>query len=138
MMYGIAFFERHQKILGVLSAAYVLFLLLAHQRLGQPHVWVIACFFSILMNFTYVFEAYAQRAYLRAEACLAGGLICLSVMGVLINPLFVILAIFGHGVWDISKHRGAGIPFVSWYTLGCSAIDFTYGTVLSLYWMTSR
>jgi hypothetical protein len=63
-------------------------------------------------------------------------LILLSIMGVLLHPAFVILAIFGHGSWDILKHRGAGIPFISWYTFGCAVVDFIYGGVLFVFWMT--
>jgi hypothetical protein len=105
MLRGIAFFKRHQRLLMVLSAAYVGFLILLHIQYGAMHVWLIACVFSIIMNITYVFEAYAQKAYGKPETSVACVLIVLSLMGVLINPVFVIIAIFGHGSWVMGHFK---------------------------------
>jgi len=133
---GVEFFKKHQKLLLCLASLYVVSLLLFHIQFKDEYVWHIACLFSVLMNGTYVFEAYKQQAYLKPESIVAGSLISLSIMGILIHPLFVIIAIFGHGTWDLLKHRGAGIPFLSWYTLSCSLVDFTYGSVLTVFWVS--
>ena len=132
---AMSFFETRQKTLGILAALYVLFLLLSHWQLSSAHVWIIAAVFSILMNFTYMIEAFSLQSFLRKEIVIAAILITLSFLGALLYPPLVIAAIFGHGVWDISKHRGAGVPFFSWYTLGCAAVDFTYSALLLIYYL---
>ena len=68
------------------------------------------------------------------EALVTMTLIVVSVLGVLVHPLYVIAAILGHGIWDTAKHLGAGIPFFSWYTLSCAAVDTTHAAVLLAYW----
>lgn len=131
-----SFFHRRQKALAIGSATYVLLLVLFHSTLPAQHVWLIAAFFSIAMNFTYITEAYAISKHLTLEMVVATVLIALSFAGAFYSPLCVIAAIFGHGVWDIAKHRGAGVPFLSWFTLGCFAVDTFYSGVLLIYWFT--
>jgi hypothetical protein len=130
-----SFFQRRQTWLLGFSTLYVLGLILSHAAFPPLHVWVIAAVFSVLMNFTYIIEAKVAGHWLRLEVLIAASLIAASALGVFLHPLFVILAIFGHGMWDLAKHRGAGVPFVSWYTLGCFVIDILYGSVLLLYWV---
>lgn len=135
MSSALSFFQERQKLLLTAASLYVLFLILSHWQLPSAHVWIIACVFSILMNFTYMIEAFAGRTFLRKEVVIASILIALSILGAAIYPPLVIAAIYGHGIWDIAKHRGAGVPFFSWYTLSCAAVDFTYASVLLAYWM---
>ena len=110
-------------------------LIVSHSQLPQEHVWAIAAVFSIAMNFTYLIEAISLKSYVKLEALVAILLIMASLLGVFISPLFVISAIFAHGVWDINKHYGKGIAFFSWYTLGCALVDFTYSGALLWYWI---
>ena len=119
------------------AAAYVLSLVLSHATFDPLHVWVIAALFSILMNLVYLPEALSLRKQVGTEALVAILLISASMLGVLVHPLFVVLAIIGHGFWDVAKHFGAGVPFFSWYTWSCCAIDFCYGTTLFLYWLST-
>ncbi len=128
-------FEHRQKLLALAASAYVLFLILSHWQLPQVHVWIIAAVFSGIMNITYVAEAFWRRVELTKEAAIALVLIVASVLGVFLHPVFVIAAIFGHGVWDVAKHYGAGVPFFSWYCLSCFVIDLIYGSVLFMYWL---
>ena len=119
------------------ASLYVVALMISHSTLPTMHVWVIAAVFSIIMNITYITEAYSQGRLMRPELIIMLTLISASLLGVTVHPLFVIIAIFGHGLWDIAKQFGAGIPFFRWYTLGCFAADVTYGTVLLTYWALS-
>lgn len=135
MSQAISFFQRRQKQLALVASLYVVFLILFHWQLPPVHVWLIAAFFSIIMNFTYMTEAYARQKYLKLEVLVACVLILASVLGAVVWPLFVIAAIFGHGVWDIFKHYGAGVPFFSWYTLSCFTVDTLYSGALLVYWM---
>ncbi len=129
-----SFFHRRQKQLFLLGSLYVIALILSHSTLPAIHVWIIAAVFSVIMNFVYITEAYAQGRLVKPEFIVMVVLTSASLLGVLVHPLFVILAVFGHGLWDIAKHFGAGIPFFSWYTLSCCAVDMTYGTALFAYW----
>lgn len=130
-----SFFARHQRSLFIFSAIYVVGLVLSHSTLPEAHVWAIAAFFSIAMNFTYFIEAIQQPKHRGKEAVIAGSLILLSVLGALWAPLAVVFAIFAHGFWDVAKHRGHGVPFFTWYTLGCATVDWIYGAALLVYWM---
>jgi hypothetical protein len=136
MIQIISFFQSRQKILAIMASLYVIFLLLSHWQLPPKHVWIIAAFFSIIMNFTYVTEAYVRREFLQPEVLIAGLLITLSVLGAISAPIFVIIAIFGHGLWDVAKHLGLGVPFFSWYTLSCCFVDMAYGFTLLIYYIS--
>ena len=129
-----SFFARRQKPLMLAASLYVLALILSHATLPPVHVWIIAAVFSVAMNFTYLTEALAARQFVRLETCVMATLIAASILGVFVHPLFVIAAILGHGLWDLAKHLGAGVPFFSWYTLSCAAVDLTYFSVLLAYW----
>ena len=117
-----------------MATIYVVALIQSHAALPSLHIWVIAAIFSVIMNFVYFIEAGAQRRFLSIEIIVAVILVTASVLGILIHPIFVIAAIFGHGVWDLAKYWGAGIPFFSWYTLSCFAVDMAYGAALLTYW----
>lgn len=131
----LSFFRRRQKPLMMAATLYVAGLILSHATLPAAHVWIIAALFSILMNFTYITEAYAQGRLLQTEAGVMIALVIASILGATMHPAFVICAVFGHGLWDLAKHFGAGIPFFSWYTLSCAAVDMAYGSVLLVYWL---
>lgn len=131
------FFTKRQNALKLLATAYVVLLLLSHWQLPSALVWYIAAFFSIAMNFTYLTEALSVRRFVGAESLVASVLIVASVLGILISPLFVILAIFAHGCWDLAKHFGSGVPFFYWYTCSCFLVDTVYSASLLFYWLGS-
>ena len=87
------------------------------------------------MNFTYIIEVMSVGRYFAVEIFVSASLILLSIFGIILHPLFVIFAIFGHGLWDLHKHAGAGVPFVRWYTLGCVVVDTFYGSTLLFYFI---
>lgn len=129
-----SFLQSRQKQLGVIGNMYMLFVILLHSQIPTKHVWTLAAIFSIVMNFPYVIEALSVKNHLSQEVALATFLIVLSALGALLSPPLVITAVFGHGVWDFAKHRGAGVPFFAWYTLPCAAFDFSYGSLLFIFW----
>jgi hypothetical protein len=116
-----------------LSAAYVLGIPLAHGLLPSVLVWEVALFFLIAMLFTYPLAAFSTGHAQRVELFVSLGLAALGVLGYLTHPLLIILAIFGHGVWDLAKHKGCGVPFFGWYVKGCVLVDFSYAAVLLLF-----
>ena len=130
-----SFFQQRQMLLMAGASAYVILLILSHSTLPALHVWLIAAVFSIVMNLPYAWEAFWQRRFISLEVGVSLTLIVASLLGVFVSPLFVIAAIFGHGLWDLAKHRGAGVPFVAWYNLSCFVVDLTYGVSLLVYWM---
>ena len=132
----LSFFHARQKLLFLLASLYVILMTLSHWQLPSAHVWLIAGFFSVIMNFTYLTEALSLRQFVRIETLVATVLIGLSLLGAFWWPPLVIAAIFGHGCWDIAKHLGAGVPFFSWYTLSCFGVDFLYSGSLLFYWMS--
>ncbi len=88
------------------------------------------------MNGVYISSAIKKRRYISTEFLVAITLITLSLLGPTLSPFFVIAATAGHGLWDVAKHYGADIPFFSWYTWGCAAVDFTYAATLTIYLFT--
>ena len=130
-----SFFSKREKALKLAATAYVVLLVLSHWQLPTAHVWLIAAFFSIAMNFTYLIEAVSIDKSARVEALVAAVLIMASVLGLLISPLIVIAAIFGHGCWDVAKHFGSGVPFFSWYCWPCFIVDTIYSGALLFYWV---
>ena len=130
-----SFFQIRQKPLFIAATLYVAVLLISHAQLPETHVWIIAALLSVIMNFVYVTEAYHRQEFVSQEALIASILILASIAGPIVSPIFVIGAIFAHGIWDIAKHRGAGVPFFRWYTLSCFAVDTAYSAALMVYWM---
>ena len=128
-----SFFRNRQKMLGIAATAYVVMLILTHWQLPSIHVWLIAAVFSILMNFTYLIEAVSLKTYAKTEALVAAFLISASIMGLVSSPIFLIFAIFGHGIWDLLKHFGRGVPFYFWYTCSCFLVDTVYSSTLLFY-----
>ncbi len=134
MSEAISFFASRQKLLVIAATVYVILLLLSHWQLDSTHVWVIAAVFSVLMNFTYITEAVSLRSFFKAEVIVSTILILASVLGLILSPLLIIAAIFGHGVWDLQKHFGKGVPFFFWYTCSCFLVDTAYSATLLLYY----
>lgn len=130
-----SFFRTRQKPLMIVATLYVVLLVVFHAQLPKMHVWLIAALFSIIMNFTYLTEAYRRQVFVHKEALVASTLILASIAETIVSPVFVIGAIFAHGIWDIAKHLGVGIPFFRWYTLSCFAVDAAYSAALFVYWM---
>ncbi len=133
-----SFFEKRQKILGIALTAYVVLLLFSHWQLPSIHIWIIAAVFSVLMNFTYLTEAISLNSFVRTEALVSTLLILASVGGLIFSPLLLVAAIFGHGVWDLRKHFGSGVPFFYWYTYSCFLVDTAYSLTLLSYYLTTR
>jgi hypothetical protein len=131
-------FRSRQPLLAALSAAYVLGLAAAHAGVGagEAQVWTVAALFAVLMNVTYVIEARGRGRHVGREAGVAGLLSGAAVLGAVAWPGLVIAAVLLHGVWDLAKHLGAGVPFLGWYTLGCCAVDLVYAGGLALYWLS--
>lgn len=113
-----------------LAILYTIALSVAHIGLPNSMIWNVAVFFSVAMNFTYPWAALQLRYFQGTELGISLFLIALSLLSLLYSPVYVIIAIFLHGAWDISKHKGAGVPFFSWYTLGCVTIDWIYAATL--------
>jgi len=86
------------------------------------------------MNFTYLIEAISLRKFVTTESLIAATLISASLLGLILSPLLLIAAIFGHGIWDLFKHYGRGIAFYAWYTCSCFIVDTTYSLSLLVYW----
>ncbi len=122
--------------LKVLCTIYVLGIIVTHASLPVETVWPLAVFFSVIMNFTYPWAAVKAGNFFSLETTIASGLIAMSILG-LWNPLFVVTAIFLHGVWDLLKHSGNGTVFFKWYTSGCVTVDWFYAGCLFLYWATT-
>ena len=129
-----SFFKTRQKMLGIAATAYVVLLIFSHWQLPSMHVWLIAAFFSVLMNFTYLVEAVSLKNYAKTEALVAIFLIFASILGLILSPLFLIFAILGHGIWDLLKHFGRGVPFYLWYTCSCFLVDTVYSSTLLFYY----
>ena len=130
-----SFFDSRQKILGIAATIYIVMLIVSHWKLPPIHIWVIATVFSVLMNFTYLIEALSLKSFAKTEAIVATSLILASVLGLVISPLLLIAAIFGHGVWDLQKHFGRGVPFFFWYTCSCFIVDTAYSSALLFYFL---
>ena len=129
-------FSRNFMWLKILSTLYVLGIVLSHGAFDVGAVWAIAVFFSVAMNFTYPWAAFVQKQALGTEAVVSIFLIVLSMLGLIFSPLFVILAIFGHGAWDLAKHNGAGTPFFKWYVSGCVVVDWIYAGSLLIFYVS--
>jgi len=128
-----SFFSKRRIPLAIAATLYVVLLLISHWQLPKQHVWAIAAFFSIAMNFTYLTEALSVRRSIKPELIVCVGLIAMTLLGLFTSPLLIIAAIFGHGCWDLAKHNGCGIPFFNWYVVPCFIVDTAYSLALLLY-----
>lgn len=124
-------FERSFIFLKFISAAYIVGIVISH--IAFPNVWLVAAILSIVMNFTYPWAALIGRRFVPLETAVSVALITMAILGVVASPVWVIASIFGHGVWDLFKHNGHGVPFFKWYTQGCVVVDWSYAAALTLY-----
>ena len=131
-----SFLTREVLWLKGLGTLYVLAIPLTHLNLPEAYVWPLAFFFLAAMLFTYPLAAWAEGRFLGLETAISLGLIILGAIGLALAPALLIAAIFGHGVWDLFKHRGHGIPFFGWYVSGCVVVDWLYAAALSFYYLS--
>ena len=108
------------------SALYVLAIPGLHLSLPVAWVWPIAWALLLAMLFTYPLAAVQARRFVGTETGVSLGLITLGTLGLFLSPVLLVAAIFGHGLWDLAKHRGHGIPFFGWYVSGCVIVDWLY------------
>lgn len=125
--------SRHFLWLKAASTLYVLGIVIGHVALPHEWVWRIATFFLVAMLFTYPLAAWRSGAHVQLELGVSLGLALLGAVGLWLSPWLIIAGIFGHGVWDLFKHKGHGTPFFGWYVSGCVVIDWCYASALTLY-----
>jgi len=114
---------------------YVVGIVISHFALPYSYVWSIATFFLIAMLFTYPAAAWHRGTYFSLETRVSIGLACLGLAGLFTTPWLIIAGIFGHGVWDLMKHRGHGAPFFGWYVNGCVIVDWSYAAALTIFYI---
>ncbi len=115
------------------ATVYVVAIPISHFALPHSMVWEIALFFLIAMLFTYPAAALIEKQDVQLEFSVSVGLAALGVVGFFVSPWLIILALFGHGIWDLAKHHGHGVPFFGWYISGCVAVDWAYSAALTIY-----
>lgn len=118
------------------ATLYVIGILVSHFALPHAWTWGIAAFFLIAMLFTYPLAAFHSGAHLNLEVRVSLGLAALGILGFFLTPWLIIAGIFGHGVWDLMKHRGHGTPFFGWYVSGCVVVDWCYAAALTFFLLT--
>ena len=128
-------FSRDFMALKILATLYVLALILLHAASPIGWTWGVAAVLSIAMNFTYIWAARQTGKWVRVETVISLALIGMAAIGFFVSTVLIILSIFLHGVWDLFKHNGRGVPFFKWYTLGCVTVDWTYSAALFVFWM---
>ncbi len=121
--------------LKLVSAMYVAAIPLAHGFLPHFWVWDLSLFFLAAMLFTYPIAAIRAGEFVTVEIAVSLGLITMGILGYFTDPVLLIAAIFGHGVWDFYKHRGAGVRFFRWYVVGCYIADWTYAAALLFFYV---
>lgn len=129
-------FSRSFIWLKAASTLYVIGIPISHFALPHTYIWGIAVFFLIAMLFTYPFAAFHSGTHLSLELRISIGLAITGVLGILFTPWLIILAIFGHGIWDLMKHKGHGTPFFGWYVNGCVVVDWCYAAALTIFYIT--
>lgn len=69
-------------------------------------------------------------------AC-ALGLAVLGGLGVVLGARWlIVLAVFGHGLWNMTKPRGVGMIVFGWYLTACVLVDWSYAAAVSSYILT--
>lgn len=118
------------------STLYVIGIPISHFALPHDWTWSIAAFFLLAMLFTYPAAALRSGALFSLELRVSIGLALMGVLGLFLTPWLIIAGIFGHGVWDLMKHRGHGTPFFGWYINGCVLVDWSYSAALTIFYIT--
>ena len=129
-------FSRHFMVLKAFATLYVIGNPISHFALPHAWVWGIAVFFLIAMLFTYPAAAFRSGSHIALEVRVSLALAGLGILGLMLSPWLIIAGIFGHGVWDLMKHKGHGTPFFGWYVNGCVVVDWTYAAALTLFLIT--
>lgn len=71
------------------------------------------------------------------EFSVSGAFAVAGIVGMLIAPVILPLAYFGHAFWDLAHHNRWKLPLVSipqWYVPWCVVIDVIVGAGLLLLW----
>jgi hypothetical protein len=71
------------------------------------------------------------------EFNVTGGFTVAALLGLLLWPILLPLAYFGHGLWDLAHHNRARLSLVRiprWYVPWCVVIDVIIGTGLLVIW----
>ena len=127
-----SFFSRDLIALKIACVLFVAALIAGHLLLPWQSAFVVSALLSIAMNLTYPMVALVRRQRLWMEVRISLGLIILSVLGLLLTPWALVVAIAFHGTWDLLKHWGhAGVRFEGWYCLGCFVVDWTWAAGLT-------
>lgn len=128
-----SFFSRDLIPLKIASILFLVAIVLGHLTLPLSGILVLGAILSVTMNFTYPVAALAKQEARNMELLIAGVLIGLSLLSLWFSPWLLVLAIAGHGCWDLMKLlRRAGVGFEDWYCLGCAAADLSWAAVLAL------
>ena len=71
------------------------------------------------------------------EFNVSGGFAVAAILGMLVAPVILPLAYFGHALWDLAHHNRWKLTLVSipqWYVPWCVVIDVIVGTGLIFIW----
>ena len=71
------------------------------------------------------------------EFSVSGAFAVAGIFGLLVAPIILPLAYFGHALWDLAHHNRWKLPLVSipqWYVPWCVVIDVIVGVGLLLLW----
>ncbi|MEO0486552.1 MAG: hypothetical protein AAF092_11630 [Pseudomonadota bacterium] len=123
------------RLVTLAFSAYVVAAIGLHWVAGADHVWEVAALMMVLMTVTYPTEAALARQDRVLEFSIAGLLSALAIAGLFTSPLLIIAAVLAHGVLDLVKARGLGVPFYALYFFGCAAFDFAYAACLFAYFI---
>lgn len=124
------FLRQKQNLLISVAALYLTLVMLPQLPLAGPHIWLTAAAFSIFINLSYLAETSGRRDPLGIETLIASILICSVVFGLVTSPVVIVAAIFGQGIWHLTRRLQHGAPLKSLNTLGCFVADMSYGLVL--------
>ena len=92
-----SFFSRDLIALKIACVLFVAVLIAGHLLLPWQSAFVVSALLSIAMNITYPMVALVRRQRLWMEARISLGLIILSVLGLLLTPWALVVAIAFHG-----------------------------------------
>lgn len=100
---------------------------LDRDRAFYPTVMIVIAFLYVL------FAAIGGGAAIPIEAAIGVGFATLAALGFKKSPWFVVVALIGHGLFDLVHPHAianAGVPV--WWPDFCSAYDVTAGALLGL------
>ncbi len=109
---------------------YVLCVVVAHLVLPVQWTWYIGYAALLGMLLTYPAHAAAQGENVRLETGISIAFVGAGLVGLLVAPILLILAIAAHGLLDAVKYLGVGAAVPTWYLLGCASFDIAYAAFL--------